>query len=163
MTALISPCTEYRYWLRRPCESLFSDRGPAFFVMLNPSVADAEVDDATIKRCRGFARDWGCDGLLVANLYAYRSTDSGILWLVKDPVGPDNDFWLEKLLEENPSVICAWGAEADVERVKSFLEIASRKMAKLWCLGTTKNGSPRHPLYVKGNQQTIPWLPSRTS
>ena len=66
MSAVISDCQRYRYWLER-------DRGerPLVFVMLNPSTADAEVDDPTIRRCRRFASDNGYTGIIVVNLYAF--------------------------------------------------------------------------------------------
>src|SRR5690606_8982503 len=68
-TAMLSSCDRYRYFLARPRESMFGSANPAVFVMLNPSTADANADDPTIRRCRGFAKAWECAGLLVINLY----------------------------------------------------------------------------------------------
>src|SRR5690606_18576726 len=92
-TARFSPCGQYRYLLTRPIPAPFwkPDAGEAVFVMLNPSTADASEDDPTIRRCIGFAKEWGCTGLTVANLYALRSTDPKGLWKHRDPVGPEND------------------------------------------------------------------------
>jgi hypothetical protein len=84
-----------------------SDRGIA--LLLNPSTADATADDPTIRRCRGFARLWGCAGITVA-LYALRATDAAALWRHSDPKGPENDAWLLRLT--TPVVLRASAAPA---------------------------------------------------
>jgi hypothetical protein len=93
----------------------------------------------------------------VANLYAYRATNPRDLQLCADPVGPDNDAWLRRLAHEYREAVCAWGANADPARVLQVVRIFKNEGAKLWCLGTTKTGAPRHPLYVKADQALIPW------
>lgn len=159
MAAYISPCEQYRYWLFRNNEVPKPDSGAALFVMLNPSTADASLDDPTIRRCRGFAKTWGCAGLMVANLYALRSTDPKALWAHADPVGPENDEYLADLARKYGDVVCAWGAIARPDRVARFHEIMEsvRPAVRLWCLGTTKSGAPRHPLYVKADQPLLPY------
>jgi hypothetical protein len=152
MTAKITECGQYRYLLTRKSELDCPDKGTALFVMLNPSTADAETDDPTIRRCRGFARDWGCAGLTVANLYAFRATNPSELWSQDDPVGPDNNEELYALAKEYGDVVCAWGANAKPDRVQEVIRILEGAGARLWCLGTTKSGAPRHPLYVKADQ-----------
>lgn len=151
--AIISPDDLYRYSLWRAWGAGKSLR----FVMLNPSTADASLDDPTIRRCMGFARREGYDGLTVLNLYAYRSTDPKALLTCADAVGPDNDRHLTAHLMEAAAVrqpvVAAWGANAHPDRVGRVLS--------LWpdvdwrCLGTTKQGAPRHPLYVRGDQPLI--------
>jgi len=157
MGALISPCGTYRYWLSRPCEVAHPETGTALFVMLNPSTADHTNDDPTIRRCRGFARRWGCNGLKVANLYALRSTDPAGLWRHPNPIGPDNDDHLMQLAAEHGDVVCAWGANAQQPRVETFTFLMGKLGVRLWCLGTTKAGAPRHPLYVKSDQRLVRW------
>lgn len=158
MNAVISPCGKYRYWLRRDAEVMRPERSAAFFVMLNPSTADASIDDPTIRRCRGFARTWGCNGLVVANLYSFRATSPKELWRDDvDPVGIDGDYWLRRLLGEHKDVVCAWGAHAKPDRVDLFREIAAAAGANLYCLGTTKAGAPRHPLYIKADTELTKW------
>jgi hypothetical protein len=157
--AEISACGLYRYTLHRPCEVRHPERGTALFVMLNPSTADATQDDPTIRRCRGFARTWGCNGLTVVNLYALRSTDPAALWRAADPVGPENDYHLRRIAREYGDVVCAWGAGARPDRVAAFLKLMEGAGARLWSLGVTKDGSPRHPLYVRADQPLIPWSP----
>ncbi|WP_116364391.1 DUF1643 domain-containing protein [Parahaliea mediterranea] len=155
MSALISDCGKYRYWLRRPARIEHPTTGPALFVMLNPSTADAELDDPTIRRCRGFADSWDCAGIVVANLYAYRATKPTELWRTTGPIGPDNDDWLYRLLQEHGEAVCAWGANAEPERAAQFMDYAAEVGARLWCLGTTKTGAPRHPLYVRADQPLV--------
>lgn len=157
-TAVISDCGNYRYVLTRPSEVARPDRGTALFLMLNPSTADAEVDDPTIRRCRGFAKAWGCNGLTVANLFALRSTDPEALLSNPDPIGPANDGWLRQLASEYGDVVCAWGAhQMAVGRSIVVAQLLRQAGARLWCLGTTKQGFPRHPLYVPGDQPLVEW------
>jgi hypothetical protein len=148
--AELSPCGIYRYTLGR----FWDDAAPvALFVMLNPSTADADVDDPTIRRCIAFARSWGCGGITVGNLYAYRATDPAELATVEDPVGPDNDYWLAELAADADFIVAAWGATSHplperCSRVRDpFLNGA------VHCLGRTKHGHPRHPLYVPSTTQ----------
>lgn len=157
MGALLSNCERYRCWLTRPTELSNPSRPPAFFVMLNPATADSEVDDNTIRRCRGFARTWGCDGLVVANLYAFRTPYPEALFKEEDPVGVDNDYWLLKLAKEHRQVVCAWGANARADRVQAFWGLMQAAGAQLRCLRITKAGTPGHPLYIPGEQPLMPW------
>lgn len=161
MSAIISECGKYRYLLTRESELEQPGQGAALFLMLNPSTADATLDDPTIRRCRSFAKGWGCAGVSVANLYAYRATRPADLWLAEDPVGPDNDALLRVVASEHGDIVCAWGANAKLDRMLSVVDTLINAGARLWCLGTTKDGQPRHPLYIKGNTALIPWEPKR--
>lgn len=125
------------------------------FIMLNPSTADAEIDDPTIRRCMGFARRQGHAGIVVGNLYGLRATDPADLWRFCDPRGPNNMDALKRIGEEalaaGTIVVAAWGGG-----------IHSRHpglptMPRLYCLGKTKQGYPRHPLYVRSDQPLEPW------
>ncbi|ARP92528.1 hypothetical protein CAL14_05375 [Bordetella genomosp. 9] len=164
MNAVISECGTYRYLLTRPAPSgpQFAKPcyGTALFVMLNPSTADATVDDPTIRRCKAFAYRWGCAGIAVVNLYALRSPSPADLWKHADPVGPDNDIWLRQVAREHETVVFAWGANAKPERVRQVYEIfKGGPLRQIRCLGVTKDGSPRHPLYVRADQPLIEWSP----
>ena len=91
--AVLSECKKYRYMLRR----VWDRTKPAcLFIGLNPSTADATVDDPTIRRCVGFADSWGYGELVVGNLYAFRATKPKDMFNQDDPVGPFNDLWLKK-------------------------------------------------------------------
>jgi hypothetical protein len=159
--ALLSDCGRYRYSLTRQWR-FTPDPRPATFVMLNPSTADALVDDPTITRCIGFAKAWGLDGITVVNLYAYRSTDPDGLWRVDDPVGPDNDLAIQTAVREaarrDAPIVAAWGVNARPDRVEHVLTFPG--MDRLTALGETARGAPRHPLYMPSASPLTPW-PSR--
>lgn len=160
-TARISDCGQYRYLLTRNIPARYwgtgDDAREVVFVMLNPSTADASVDDPTIRRCIGYAMDWGRTVLTVANLYALRSTDPKAIWSHPDPVGPENDMVLLDLAQANRDIVCAWGSNAKPERVERFSELAEMAGTRLMCLGTTKGGDPRHPLYLRKDASPRPW------
>lgn len=150
-SAAISPCGQYRYALTRG----WGQDPRAIFIMLNPSTADATVDDPTIRRCKAFAREWGCGALTVVNLYAWRATSPDELKVSgRDIVGPDNDAAIIAAVtaasRNGWPVVAAWGANAKPARTGQVAGIVEVLGVVLKCLGTTKAGHPRHPLYVKG-------------
>jgi hypothetical protein len=154
--ALISDDGLYRYVLGRRWAR---DGQIATFVMLNPSTADATEDDPTIRRCVGFAKSWGMAALHVVNLYALRSTDPKGLWRVADPVGPENDRHLTSharaACTNSSPLIAAWGANAKPDRVAQVLALPG--MVALEALGVTKDGAPRHPLYLRADSERVPY------
>jgi hypothetical protein len=159
MSAIISACGTYRYALTRTGDTLSGERGCAMFLMLNPSTADATRDDPTIRRCRSFASSWGNASIAVANLYALRSTDPAALRVHPDPVGPENDGHIYEMAWMHGRVVCAWGTNAPENRVAAVVTLLRQAGARLACLGTTKCGAPRHPLYVRGDQPLVEWRP----
>jgi len=141
-TATLSGCRRYRYSLSRCWDSALPT---VLFVGLNPSTADALRDDPTVRRCVGFARDWGFGAMTLANLFALRSTDPAQLWTANDPVGPDNDDWISQLVESAAKVVAAWGAHGGLnDRDRRVLKL----LPEVYCLGRTREGHPRHPLYL---------------
>ena len=157
--AVISDDEVYRYRLWRIWEPL---RHPMVWLMLNPSTADAKADDPTIRRCMQFAKREGCGGIQVLNLYALRATHPENLLNHPDPEGPDNVKHWEQVIEHaGPSVrvIAGWGAGLDrVVRSRGLpAALGFFRFAPWMCLGTTKDGHPRHPLYVKGDAPMVPW------
>ncbi len=159
--AEISEDGVYRYHLSRFWDPRLA---PAIFVMLNPSTADASQDDPTIRKCIGFARRWGMGGIEVMNCFALRSTDAGQLRKHHDPIGPDTNFYLGLLNRYNPRtpVVLAWGGSVESWDLGNAhtLMVASTIMAlglKAQCLGTTKRGSPRHPLMLGYDTKLRPW------
>jgi hypothetical protein len=146
--AVLSDDQAYRYRLSR----IWDEAVPTMLVIgLNPSTADATNDDATIRRCRGFAAREGCGGLQVVNLFAYRSTDPAALTRVADPVGPDNDVHIAAA-EFAAVAVAAWGASGRLNgRDRDVTDLIHSLGVPLRCWGYTKAGHPRHPLYLPGS------------
>ena len=158
-SADFSPCKLYRYSLER-WWSPFAQGRAACFCMLNPSTADQEKSDPTVARCIGFAQSWGFDGLIVTNIFAYRSTDPAGLTQIEDPIGPDNNEYIQKIAKQAAIVVCAWGIHgALMDRGRQVIEMLTASEVELYCLGVTKAGQPRHPLYVKGSTKPERFVP----
>lgn len=166
--ATLSPCGKYRYQLSRTWES---GRPKATFIMLNPSTADATNDDATIRKCMGFARRWGMGGIIVGNLFAVRATDPRDMRRASDPVGPENYTHLMRMCREAGArlndgvIICAWGANGTYLgqdqtflgwcEMEAFVDERAVKALRL-----TSKGAPEHPLYVPYDVTPVPLLVS---
>lgn len=161
MDALISPCGKYRYWLTRNIESLFPSSSCIIWVMLNPSTADASLDDPTIRKCIGFTKRLRCKKLVVINLFAFRATHPKELKKAEDPFGPDNEDWQHSILTrmaDTPNrIIAAWGIHGTLLNAgDDFKSILTEKNKPAWCLGLTKNGQPKHPLMVPYDTPLVP-------
>jgi len=149
-TATIIDC--YRYDLHRTWAP-----GPTMlWVGLNPSTADAYEDDPTIRRVMNFAKREGCGTLAVGNLYAYRATDPKDLWVVEDPVGPDNAWYLVDMAKKAHLIVLGWGVNAKDDRVDEAMLCFSG--LDVYCLGTTKYGHPKHPLYLRKDTELKPFI-----
>jgi hypothetical protein len=159
-SAIISVCGAYRYVLRR---QLGPSSKAAAFILLNPSTADAEQNDPTIRRCMGFARRWGCGQLTVLNLFAFRATFPADLKQAADPVGRENQEWLGRCLAEfNGPVVCGWGVHgSDLGQDFIVLRLLDQFGIKPLALGLTKQGHPKHPLYVPYDAELVPFLGRR--
>jgi hypothetical protein len=152
--ASISHCKRYRFalmraWVPKPERYVM-------FVGLNPSTADGMVEDPTMRRCIRFARDWGFDGLWMGNLFAFRATDPANLPDdLAEAIGPPNvDPWLREMRGQSELCIAAWGAHASAQRrAAAVLEL----LGDVQVLGVTKDGHPRHPLYMRADARPIPW------
>jgi len=153
-TAIFDPTEKYRYLLTRSWPSLEMN-GTVTWVMLNPSTADAYQDDPTIRRCISFSQNWGYSGLIIVNVYALRSTDPKGLLTIQDPIGRENPMHIQNAIQSSQLTIAAWGA-FKVSNQTCKLGLPNEvynvlRQAELHCLGTTKEGYPRHPLYIKGS------------
>jgi hypothetical protein len=153
MSATFSPCGFYRYRLSRKWGN-----GPRLaFIMLNPSTADVDTDDPTIRRCVRFARDAGYDGIVVGNLFAWRATDPTELRTVAAPIGPGNDAVLADIICGAPVVVCAWGGKGALfNRNQCVLQLVWGLGRVPHCLRTTRGGHPAHPLYLPAHLRPIP-------
>jgi hypothetical protein len=150
--AIFDAKDKYRYSLWR---SWSAHHPRILFILLNPSTADEQKNDPTIRRCMGFARAWKFGSIEVVNLFAYRATNYKDLFNVSDPVGAENNRFLMQAVERCSTVVLGWGTRGILlgrdRQVMSLL--ASRN--DLYCLGITRDGQPRHPLYVKGNTYLV--------
>lgn len=124
--------------------------------MLNPSTADASRDDPTIRRCVAFARAWGYGGVEVVNLFALRATHPFYLRASAEPVGPDNDRHILLAARRAEHTVLAWGIHGELGgRGADVLALLSRRTRAL-CLGWTRQGHPRHPLYLRRDARPTP-------
>lgn len=140
--AELSDDRNYRYRLWRTWDV---EKPTLGWIMLNPSTADEVDDDKTIRRCIGYAKDWGYGSLVVANLFALRSKNPENLYDHDAPVGPDNDAHLRDVCDDAEMVVAAWGQHGDLQGrgpdVVSMLDV------DLYALDTTEDGHPNHPLF----------------
>ena len=159
--AHFSPCGHYRWWLERRWDP---QRPGLLFIGLNPSRADGQRDDPTLRRLQGFARAWGYGGLEVLNLFARISATPVALRRCADPVGAENDRWLEQRLHalpEEATVWLGWGNGGVWRgRDQQVLALIGRVLPPvggppLLALGLTAGGQPRHPLYAPGDAQPL--------
>lgn len=151
--ACISDCGLYRYALWRIWDNSLQQ---VTWVMLNPSTADHEVDDPTIRRVTSFTRDAGYGGFSVLNLFAFRSPSPRAMKSADDPIGPHNMAYFSGLVADRQDVVAAWGTNGGwMDRDLEIMRVLCRN--KVMCLGTTKDGYPRHPLRLPKTQELIPY------
>lgn len=158
-SAVISPCGLYRLRLDR---GIAADGLVALVLGVNPSKADGEVDDPTVVKVWGFGRRLGWRMFMMGNKFAFRATDVGELKTAADPIGPDNDAYIEAAMRQADVVIAAWGPLAKLPRHLrgrwvEVAAIADRVGKPLKCWGTAQDGQPRHPLMLAYDTPLIDW------
>jgi hypothetical protein len=160
-SAVFDDSGRYRYSLQRrwPASTPGPDANPGpklVFIMLNPSRADANRDDPTLRACMQFARGWGYPLLEVVNLFAYCTPFPQQLQTVADPVGPGCDRYLLQAAASAERIILAWGNYGTLQdRDQTVLRRLQFAQPKLFCLGVNQSGQPRHPLYVPRTSQPV--------
>lgn len=162
--AVISSCGRYRYALARDVQAIFPRQGLVVFLGVNPSTADAQTDDATVRKWRGFAERWGFRRFLVGNLFAYRATDVGELAAVEDPIGPDNDAHLRDMLWQASLVVPCWGSREKLPatlrpRIDAVRAVLRQIPVEVLVLGLTRSGDPKHPLMLGYHARLEDWSP----
>jgi hypothetical protein len=157
-SADFSKCGKYRYCLSRIWDK---DKPKVLFVMLNPSTADSEKDDPTIRRCVNYAKQWGFGSLYVVNLFAFRATNPEQLLKAESVVGVDNKKWLKKMSIFADLVVGAWGNREIINKISQkaeyndYMPLHSIKKP-LHFLELSKDMlTPKHPLYLKKNLKPI--------
>ena len=153
--AIYSDCERYRYALTRTWDER-SRR--VMFVMLNPSTATELQNDPTVERCERRARALGFGAFRVTNIFAWRATDPRHMKAAPDPVGPENDKAILDGCEWADHIICAWGTHgAYLGRGENVRALLADTRQELYHLGLTKDGHPKHPLYIAYKQEPICW------
>ena len=160
MSAIFSEDRRHRYTLERIIPGGATEQGATvLFVCLNPSTADEIQDDPTVRRCLGYAKRWGFSRLVVCNIFALRSTDPKALYEHPDPVGPANDRHLLGEAIRADRVVAAWGFHGGHElRGATVLRMLLDLKPEIHVLGQTKDGHPRHPLYLRADAEPVLWL-----
>lgn len=160
--AIFSPDRKYRYLLTREWST---GNKLINFLMCNPSIADEKILDPTVAKCLWYAIYWGYDKLAVTNIFAYKSTDIKQLDTVIDPIGPENDFYIQSVFEQcksssNRIMIACGNKGLFLDRYKTILDLAKGTKVDLDCLSMTKLKMPSHPLYLSKEILTNPkkWL-----
>jgi len=147
--AIFSENKKYRYVLVREWDN---NKPPIMIISLNPSTADEKTDDQTIRRCVGFAKNWGYGKLFVTNLFSFRATHPRDLFNSKNPIGEKNDYWLRKLSKGVDKVVLAYGNHGKFKgRHNEILKIIENP----YCIKKSKNNMPMHPLYLKYTDNPI--------
>lgn len=143
--AIFSPSKKYRYVLKRQWQD-----GDNFcmFICLNPSTADENKDDPTVRKIINYAKRWGFDGVFVLNLFAYRSTDKSRLKYVEAPIGFYNDDYLKEYINKASQIIVAWGRDGRAVNHHWERLVKCLLPKDVYCLGINKDGTPKHPLYL---------------
>lgn len=163
-SAIFSVDRLYRYVLRRAFVPFDQEDDKVVFIMLNPSTADEQIADPTVRRCMTYARDWGYTRMRVLNLFALRSTDPKLLYKSLDPIGRDNDFHTFHTISatmrgNKPLVVCAWGEHGKyLDRDKRVLAILREREIEPQCLRVNASGQPAHPLYLPKDLTPIPYV-----
>ncbi len=146
--ATFSNCRKYRYKLWRIWDP---NKPMVMFIGLNPSTANEDTDDPTIRRVMKFAKDWGYGGVYMMNLFAWVTPKPEELKKCENPLG-DNNNMLEAVAAKSELIVCAWGAFKEAkERSMEVTKMFPQGM----CLGINGDGSPKHPLYIAGNTRLI--------
>ncbi|KAA3619944.1 MAG: DUF1643 domain-containing protein [Calditrichaeota bacterium] len=140
--AILSKCKKYQYALWRIWDA---EKPIVLFLTLNPSMKEENEDNATILKCVELGNKHGFGGVVIGNIFGYRTDDPNEFINVADPIGPENDACLERFAKQAQTVIAAWGARGTfMERHDAII----RKIPDLHAFGITKNGQPLHPLSV---------------
>lgn len=162
MSAIISPCGQYRYRLERDCSLPFEGGLIFAYFGINPSTADATEDDATVRKWRGFTLRNGGHRFIVGNVFSFRATDVRTLAQCSAPCGPEHEAHLQSIIDAADVLVPCWGrsrkiAQSQRKTIQHTLDrlIASGK--PVLHFGKTEEGDPRHPLMLSYNTPLTPW------
>jgi hypothetical protein len=164
MSAVLSDCGRYRYRLEREVPGMYPGAQSLrpLFIGVNPSTADATVNDQTIRKDIGFCQRWCAGRFYKGNVFGYRATDVTKLAEVEDPVGPENDHYLLQMIDECNLIIPCWGDAKKVPRALRYRFDLVRKLLyeaqkPVRIFGLTKGGDPLHPLMLSYSTTLKEW------
>lgn len=151
-TAEFSPCRRWRYSLFREFDG---GSDSIAFIGLNPSTADEQKNDPTVSRCIRFAQQWGYGSMYMLNIFAWRDTDPRGMKAAEDPVGPGNDDELLTICGAVEAVVACWGVHGSHAERGAYVAGRLLSCVPLQCFGVTKDGHPKHPLYLRADSTPI--------
>lgn len=163
MSAVISECGLYRYRLDRDCGLAFEGSKVFAYFGINPSTADAELDDSTVRKWRGFTQRNGGHRFIVGNVFSYRATDVRHLAGPIQPQGPLHHEHLLDIIREADVLVPCWGNSAKVPprlrpAIADLLNLLVNSGKPVLHFGTTDRGDPGHPLFLPYTTQLLPWV-----
>lgn len=158
--AVLSTCHQYRYSLQRYVKPPIASFRWVLWVLNNPSTADHDIDDATVRRTWAFTESWGFNGMLLINTNPYRCTNPRSQRIPPAHILAANDAYLIDAMSQYDLTVCGWGDAANPELVKRAA-LVLHSCGPLHSLRVTKQGNPGHPLYLPGNLQPKPWSPTK--
>lgn len=164
MSAIISPCGKYRYRLERDV----APKGPVYaFFGVNPSTADASVDDATVRKWIGFTTRWGASRFIVGNVFAFRATDVKALATADDPFGDDIGDHITDIISDADILVPCWGNTSKVPPQLQYafdvlMDALVSSGKQVLHFGLTKSGDPKHPLMLGYGTQLQAWCEAAT-
>lgn len=159
-TAIISDCGTFRYRLGRRW-----GLGPALlFIMLNPSIADADVDDKAITKCIGFAKRFGFSAIEVINVFAFRATSPRVLKTSGWRAGPMNAHYVARATAETVrdggKIVLAWGADARGRwEASELINDLVRRDIPMYALRVLADGIPSHPVKLPYSSELQTYVP----
>lgn len=173
MSAVISECGLYRYRLDRDCEGLvpaeYDEDGKVFaYFGINPSTADATIDDPTVRKWIGFTQRNGGKRFIVGNVFSFRATDVKLVGKVPFPQGPQHFTHLTQIIAEADVLVPCWGGRDKVpkhlrQHLDQLLDWLHRSGKPVLHFGTTDGGDPKHPLFLPYTTPLLPLEASPTS
>jgi hypothetical protein len=158
--AVISPDRLYRMQLGRCIDSWQPGMSFIAWVLNNPSTADEEQDDPTVRRLWQYTLDWRYAAMVVVNTNPFRSTDPKLATVPPEHVLSTNDAWLVNAIAYAAKVICGWGDKAHKDLAQRAVN-TMHPLGPIYSMRVTKAGNPQHPLYLPGDLEPQLWNPTR--
>lgn len=164
MSAIISTCKLYRYRLEREVQA----EGKVFaYFGINPSTADAIVDDATVRKWIGFSLRNGCSRFIVGNVFGFRSKDVKRLaaHTTETAQGPEWAVHFNQIIADADVLVPCWGASDKIPRhlrgtFDTVIEQLLASNKPVLHFGKTAGGQPKHPQMLGYDTPLTPWSPA---